>query len=121
MKPLKTYTMVVIGLMVMAMGVTQCYAQDDTQNAAWKKNHPRRAEVNQRLKNQNKRINQGVKKGTLTPAEAAQLKTEDKQIRQEEKIMASTDGGHITKADQKALNQQENVVSKQIYQEKHGQ
>jgi hypothetical protein len=28
--------------------------------------------------------------------------------------MASHDGGHITKADQKALNQQENAVSKQI-------
>ena len=129
MKPLKMYAMVVIGLIVMAMGATQCYAQDDTQNttpsaaqkAAWKQNHPRRAQVNQRLKNQNKRINQGVKKGTLTPAEAAQLKTEDKQIRQEEKTMASMDNGHITKADQTALNQQENAVSKQVYQEKHGQ
>ena len=28
--------------------------------------------------------------------------------------MAKLDNGHITKADQRALNQQENVVSKQI-------
>jgi hypothetical protein len=28
--------------------------------------------------------------------------------------MASHDGGHITRADQRALNQQENAVSKQI-------
>ena len=128
-KFVKMYTMAVVGLAVMAMGTMPSYAQDDTQNstpsdaqkAAWKQNHPRRAEVNQRLKNQNKRINQGVKKGTLTPAQATQLKTADQQIRQEEKTMASTDNGHITKADQTALNQQENAVSKQIYQEKHPQ
>jgi hypothetical protein len=126
---LKTYAMAVVGLSIMAMGTMQCYAQDDSQNTAlstaqknaWKQNHPRRVQVNQRLKNQNKRINQGVKKGTLTQAQATQLKTEDQQIRQEEKTMASTDGSHITKADQKALNQQENAVSKQINQEKHPQ
>jgi hypothetical protein len=28
--------------------------------------------------------------------------------------MASTNGGHITKTEQKALNQQENEVSRQI-------
>ena len=33
--------------------------------------------------------------------------------------MAAKDGGHITKADQRKLNRQENRVSKQIYDEKH--
>lgn len=33
--------------------------------------------------------------------------------------MASQNGGHITKAEQKALNQEENKVSKEIYNEKH--
>jgi hypothetical protein len=28
--------------------------------------------------------------------------------------MASLDGGHITRADQRALNQQENAISRQI-------
>jgi hypothetical protein len=37
-------------------------------------------------------------------------------IRQEERDMAKLDQGHITAADQKALDQQENVVSKQIGQ-----
>jgi predicted RND superfamily exporter protein len=31
----------------------------------WQKDHPRRTQVNKRLKNQNRRINQGVKNGTL--------------------------------------------------------
>jgi hypothetical protein len=89
----------------------------DTQ---WQKNHPRREQVNGRLANQNKRITQGVTSGTLTSQEAKQLRHEDGQIRQEERNMASQNGGHITKQEQKTLNQQENAVSRQIYGEKHG-
>gem|GEM_PF-151490 len=80
----------------------------------WQKNHPRRTEVNARLKNQNKRINQEVKEGELTKGQASKLHNEDHQIRQEERDMASQDGGHITKSEQKVLNQQENAVSNQI-------
>jgi len=80
----------------------------------WDKNHPRRDQVNDRLANQNKRIHNEVKEGEMSKAKAAKLHKEDRQIRQEERVMASHDGGHITKADQKSLNQQENAVSKQI-------
>jgi CRISPR/Cas system-associated endoribonuclease Cas2 len=83
----------------------------------WQKNHPRREEVNARLKNQNKRINQGVNEGELTKAQASKLHREDNQIRQEERDMASQDGGHITKSEKKVLNQQENAVNKQIGKE----
>ena len=82
----------------------------------WQKNHPRRAEVNARLKNQNKRINREVKEGEVTKSQAANLHHEDGQIRQEERDMASQNGGHITKSEQKVLNQQENAVSRQIGQ-----
>ena len=80
----------------------------------WDKNHPRRAEVNGRLANQNKRINTERKDGQITKGQAQQLHKEDHQIRQEERDMASQNGGHITKSEQKVLNQQENQVSKQI-------
>ena len=80
----------------------------------WAKTHPRRDEVNDRLVNQNRRIHQEVKEGDLTHAQAAKLHKDDRQIRQEERDMASQNGGHITKADQRALNQQENAVSHQI-------
>jgi hypothetical protein len=83
----------------------------DTQ---WQKDHPRRTEVNARLNNQNKRIHNEVKSGQINKAQAKQLHSEDHAIRQEERTMASTDGGHITKTEQKALNQQENQVSQQI-------
>ena len=90
--------------------------QAETQ---WQKDHPRRTQVNKRLKNQNRRINQGVKSGKLTEQQAKKLHKEDHQIRQEERDMASQNGGHITKQEQKTLNQQENAASKKIYDEKH--
>jgi hypothetical protein len=83
---------------------------------SWQKNHPRRAQVNSRLANQNRRIHQERKEGEITGKQATQLHHEDHQIRQEERIMASQNGGHITKSEQRTLNQQENAVSRQIGQ-----
>ncbi|MBV8464445.1 MAG: hypothetical protein JO218_00750 [Burkholderiales bacterium] len=82
----------------------------------WDKEHPRRDQVNDRLKNQDKRIKEERKEGEITKGQAAKLHKEDHQIRQEERDMASQNGGHITKQEQKTLNQQENKVSKQIGQ-----
>jgi len=86
-------------------------AQADSQ---WQKNHPRREQVNNRLANQNRRIKDEVKEGDMSKAQAAKLHKDDRQIRREERLMASQNGGHITKSEQKVLNQQENQVSKQI-------
>jgi hypothetical protein len=80
----------------------------------WQKNHPRRTQVNHRLNNQNRRIHQDVKDGTLSKSQAANLHHEDHQVRQEERDMASQNGGHITKGEQNVLNGQENKISGQI-------
>lgn len=80
----------------------------------WQKNHPRRTQVNHRLNNQNKRIHQDVKDGTLSKSQAAGLHKEDHQVRQEERDMAGQNGGHISKGEQKVLNGQENQISNQI-------
>ena len=80
----------------------------------WQKAHPRREQVNNRLAHQNYRIHQEVRDGQLTRAQAAGLHREDHQIRQEERDMASQDGSHITRLEQRTLNQQENAVSRQI-------
>jgi hypothetical protein len=82
----------------------------------WNKDHPRRAEVNKRLANQDKRINQERKEGEISKGQAQNLHKEDRQIRGEERAMASQNGGHITKQEKRTLNQQENAVSKQIGQ-----
>jgi hypothetical protein len=80
----------------------------------WEKAHPRRDQVNDRLANQNARIRQERKQGEITGPQAARLHKEDHQIRREERLMASQNGGHITRQEQRTLNQQENAVSKQI-------
>ncbi len=81
----------------------------------WAKNHPRRHEVNHRLANQNARIDRKVADGQMTRGQAAQLHHEDHQVRQEERAMASQNGGHITKQEQRTLNAQENGISHQIH------
>jgi hypothetical protein len=106
-------TFVTVAAATLALSGLATSAMAETQ---WQKDHPRRTEVNNRLANQNNRIHKEVKDGQITKAQAAKLHSEDHNIRKEERAMASTDGGHITKTEQKALNQQENQVSKQIGQ-----
>jgi hypothetical protein len=86
----------------------------EPKDTTWQKNHPRREQVNHRLAVQNKRIRTQVKEGDLNHAQAAALHRKDRQIRTEERLMASQHGGGITKQEQKTLNQQQNAVSKQI-------
>ena len=81
---------------------------------AFQQNHPRRAQVNSRLNNQNRRIDTEVKDGQISRRQAAMLHGEDHQIRSEERFDASLNGSHITRAEQVSLNQQENSVSRQI-------
>lgn len=108
-KTLKTLIITAASLAVIAGAASSASA--DTR---WQNRHPRREQVNNRLANQNRRIHQEVKEGDLTHAQAAALHRDDRQIRREERLMATQDGGHITRADQRALNQQENGVSRQI-------
>ena len=106
--PQRLLTLAIAG--VFAVGVAGS-AFADTQ---WQKTHPRREQVNNRLQRQNARIHNERKEGEITAQQAANLHRQDHQIRQEERSMASFDGGHITKTDQKALNQQLNTVSTEI-------
>jgi hypothetical protein len=108
---IKASRLAAAGIAMIALAAVAGTASADTQ---WQKDHPRRAEVNARLDNQNHRINQDVRDGTLTKGQAQGLHKDDHQIRQEERDMASQNGSHITKSEQGVLNQQENAVSGQI-------
>ena len=101
----------IIALSFIFVGNFVTSASAETQ---WGRNHPRRDQVNDRLANQNRRINQEVREGELTRGQAQQIHREDRAIRHEERTMAKFNNGHITPAEQKALNQQENAVSRQI-------
>jgi hypothetical protein len=102
---------IIAALSFALLGVSVVSASAETQ---WERNHPRRDQVNDRLANQNRRINDEVREGEISRGEAWRLHQEDRTIRGEERTMARFNNGHITRAEQRALNQQENVVSGQI-------
>jgi hypothetical protein len=81
--------------------------------------HPRENEVNQRLDNQQARIDQGLANGTMTGKQAARDEKHDENIAQREAVDESKHNGHITKAEQRRLNKSENKNSKRIYRQKH--
>lgn len=81
--------------------------------------HPRVNQVKGRAENQQDRIAQGVKNGSLTPGESARLEARAAALKTEERGMRAADGGHLTKRDQATLNQQQNKLSGFIYREKH--
>ncbi|HME33720.1 MAG TPA: hypothetical protein VKF84_00685 [Candidatus Sulfotelmatobacter sp.] len=75
--------------------------------------------INQRKENQQDRIANGVKSGELTAGETANLEKKESDLNHEEKDMRSLDNGKLTAADKTTLNQQQNKLSNQIYQDKH--
>ena len=100
-----------IALMSLAMAFGTIGVADA---GTWTQHHPRRAEVNERLHRQDLRIKDERREGEFTKTQVRDLHAEDHGIRAEEKLMASRHDGHLTKADQRMLNHQENTVSKQI-------
>lgn len=76
--------------------------------------HPRVNEVNRREDRQEKRITNQRKDGDLTKSQAHQDRKNLSEINQEKKDMRKQDNGHLTKADDKALNQQLDKNSKKI-------
>ena len=72
------------------LGASASSAMAAEHDTTWQKNHPRREQVNERLVIQNKRIKTEVKEADLSKSQAASLHKDDRQIRQEERLMART-------------------------------
>ncbi len=87
---------------------------DGNKKKNWDKNHPRRAQVNGRLNNQQKRVDNGLANGKLSPQQAQKIQNQDASIRNQERRDAAANGGHITKSEQRQLNHEENGVSHEI-------
>lgn len=116
---MSTRSQTAIGLLTLALALGAAaipvlsHAESD-QDGTFAASHPRREQVNERLANQNRRIEAEVAEGDLTAKQGARLHREVRMIRREERLMAAQHGGHITKAEQRVLNRQENAVSRQI-------
>lgn len=81
--------------------------------------YPRVNEVNQRLDNQQRRIDAGVASGTITPMQAARDEKRDAAIAQRASVDEARHGGHLTAAQARRLNHAENRNSRAIRRQKH--
>jgi hypothetical protein len=76
-------------------------------------------EIQQRKDNQQDRIANGIQDGQLTSGETKNLETKEADLNHEEHTMRQDDDGHLTAADRSKLNNQQNHLSNQIYDDKH--
>lgn len=93
---------------------TAAFAQGPGHQPTHLQGHPRVNQVNRRIDNQERRINEERREGDLTKAQARQDRRNLRTINQEKHDMRSQDNGHLTRADQRALNQQLNQNSRKI-------
>jgi len=75
--------------------------------------------VAQRKQNQQDRIAQGVKSGQLTAGETSNLESKEAAINGETRADRAANGGKLTQSEKQQVNQQQNKLSNQIYQDKH--
>ncbi len=81
--------------------------------------HPRVNQVNRREGNQQQRIGNGIKSGKLNSKQATHLEKRETSVQNREKKDMAAHNGHLTKAEQKGINRQQNRISKSIYKDKH--
>lgn len=75
--------------------------------------------VQDRKENQQDRIANGVQDGQLTAGETKNLENKEAGINGEERTIRADDNGKLTSADRTKLNNQQNKLSNNIYQDKH--
>ena len=73
--------------------------------------------IDKRQVNQQKRIDQGVASGQLTPKETARLQKREGKIAADE--AAAKSDGKVTKAERAKLTREENHASRAIHRQKH--
>jgi len=76
-------------------------------------------EVNDRERNQQERIGQGVQSGSLTAGETAHLEKQEAGINKEVRQDRKANGGKLTPQEHAQVNRQQNRESNRIYRDKH--
>jgi len=81
--------------------------------------HAAMSRVNERERNQQERIGQGVRSGQLTAGETRHLERQEANINREVRQDRAANGGHLTQQEREQVNRQQNHVSREIHQDKH--
>ena len=75
--------------------------------------------VGQRRENQQDRIAQGVRSGSLKAGQTAHLENREQGINQQVHADRQANGGKLTGQEKQQINHQQNVASRKIYKAKH--
>jgi hypothetical protein len=89
----------------------------DKHNAA--KAHYGNNGVGQRRENQQDRIAQGIRSGSLSPKEASHLERKEQHLNHEIAADRHAHDGHLTGAEKAKIDHQQNKASHAIYHDKH--
>jgi hypothetical protein len=112
---MRNYIAILSGVILIALGGQEVFGQAGTASTA----PDNRPTIQQRKKDQQDRIANGVQSGQLTAGETKRLESDEAGLNKEEHGMRAEDNGKLTKADRTLLNRQQNGLSKQIYNDKH--
>ncbi len=93
----------------------QIYADKHNANTA----HYGNNKVGQRRENQQDRIAQGIRSGSLSAAETARLEKRESAINQEVRTDRMANGGKLSAGERAQVNHQQNRMSGRIYRAKH--
>jgi hypothetical protein len=110
----------VLLLGTVALAQDQSSSGSSTQSSSTPSSTPaKQPTIAQRKENQQDRIANGVKSGQLTAGETANLESKEAAINGETRADRAANGGKLTSAEKQQVNQQQNQLSKQIYNDKH--
>ena len=90
---------------------------NDKHNAA--QAHYGNNEVGQRRENQQDRIANGIRNGSMTAGEAARTENREQGINQQVRADRAANGGKLTGQEKRQINKEQNGASRQIYRQKH--
>ncbi len=107
------------GLMLAGSASAQTSAASGAGPGVVDPGHPRVNQVNRREENQQQRIGNGIKSGKLNSQQASNLEKRETSVQNREQRDMAQHNGHLTKAEQKGINRQQNRISKSIYKDKH--
>ena len=93
----------------------QIYTDKHNANTA----HYGNNEVGQRRENQQDRIANGIKSGSMTAGEAAHAANREQGINKQIAADRAANGGKLTAQEKRQINREQNGASRQIYREKH--
>jgi hypothetical protein len=107
------------GLMFTGSAIAQTTTTSGAGAGVVDPGHPRVNQVNGREANQQNRIANGAKNGSLSPKQTSNLENREASVQNREKKDMAAHNGHLTKAEQNGINRQQNRISKSIYKDKH--